>query len=32
MGYGLQNYMFKVLPFGLVTACYIFTKLFKATG
>ena len=29
MGHGLQHYMFKVLPFGLATACYIFTKLLR---
>ena len=29
MGHGLQHYMFKVLPFGLTTACYIFTKLLR---
>ena len=29
MGYGLQHYMFKVLPFGLAPACYIFTKLLR---
>ena len=26
---GQQFYMFTVLPFGLATACYIFTKLMR---
>ena len=29
MGHNLQHYMFKVLPFGLATACYVFTKLLR---
>ena len=29
MGDGPQHYMFKVLPFGLATACYIVSKLLR---